>query len=76
MLPARNQARAGGVALNPKKASDSHDKDKSDRATLEQVLDSRTRLVLTGLVNRDVIGKINRCISTGKEVRGDEMGLI
>lgn len=72
MLPARNQSRAApvaGVALNPKMASDGHEKDKSDRATLEQVLDSRTRLVLTGLVNRDIIGKINRCISTGKEVR-------
>jgi hypothetical protein len=67
MLPARNQA-VTGVRLNPKTASEGHERDKSDRATLEQVLDSRTRLVLTGLVNRDVIGKINRCISTGKEV--------
>ncbi|TYJ56478.1 hypothetical protein B9479_002881 [Cryptococcus floricola] len=56
-----------GVATNPKAAQDKHDKDKSDRATQDQVLDSRTRLVLAGLVNRGVIGKIDRCISTGKE---------
>jgi len=61
---------AGGVATNPKAAS--HDKDKADRATEEGVLDSRTRLVLAGLVNRGVIGKLEHCISTGKEVSHDE----
>jgi len=60
-------ALTGGVATNPKAAA--HDKDKSDRATQDQVLDGRTRLVLSGLVNRGVIGKMERCISTGKEVR-------
>lgn len=58
---------AGGVATNPKAVS--HEKDKADRATEEGVLDSRTRLVLAGLVNRGIIGKLERCISTGKEVR-------
>lgn len=57
------------MVTNPKAAQDKHDKDKSDRATQEQVLDGRTRLVLAGLVNRGVIGMIERCISTGKEVR-------
>lgn len=57
----------GGVATNPKAAGDKHDKDKSDRATQDQVLDARTRLVLSGLVNRGIIGRLERCISTGKE---------
>ena len=61
--------RAPGVAVNPKLLAEKHDKDKSDRATQEQVLDPRTRLVLAGLVNRGVIGKMDRCVSTGKEVR-------
>nr|XP_019012987.1 Atypical/RIO/RIO1 protein kinase [Kwoniella pini CBS 10737]OCF51768.1 Atypical/RIO/RIO1 protein kinase [Kwoniella pini CBS 10737] len=56
-----------GVAMNPKVAHEKQDKDKSDRATQDQVLDSRTRLVLAGLVNRNIIGKIERCVSTGKE---------
>ncbi|WRT68011.1 uncharacterized protein IL334_004986 [Kwoniella shivajii] len=50
-----------GVAMNPKVAHERQEKDKSDRATQDQVLDSRTRLVLAGLVNRNVIGKIERC---------------
>ncbi|WVR06549.1 hypothetical protein IAU60_003580 [Kwoniella sp. DSM 27419] len=54
-------ATATGVAMNPKVAQVRQDKDKSDRATQDQVLDSRTRLVLAGLVNRNVIGKIERC---------------
>jgi RIO kinase 1 len=58
----------GGVAANPKSSLDKHDKDKSDRATQEQVLDSRTRLVLTSLANRGIMGKLERCVSTGKEV--------
>ncbi|OCF75437.1 Atypical/RIO/RIO1 protein kinase [Kwoniella mangroviensis CBS 8886] len=57
-----------GVAMNPKIAHEKQEKDKSDRATQDQVLDSRTRLVLAGLVNRNIIGKIERCVSTGKEV--------
>lgn len=68
-LPARNLnvARDSGVALNPKSQARSS-KDKSDRATQEQVLDPRTRLVLSGLVNRGIVGEVERCISTGKEV--------
>jgi RIO kinase 1 len=58
------------VAANPKSNNDRPSKDKSDRATTEQVLDARTRLVLAGLVNRGIIGKVERCVSTGKEVRG------
>ncbi|RSH90898.1 protein kinase rio1 [Saitozyma podzolica] len=59
--------RSGGVAANPKSDNSRPTKDKADRATTEQVLDARTRLVLSGLVNRGVIGKVEHCVSTGKE---------
>jgi RIO kinase 1 len=42
-------------------------KDKSDRATIEQVMDPRTRMILFKLLNRGFISEINGCISTGKE---------
>ncbi|KAJ1896465.1 Serine/threonine-protein kinase rio1 [Kickxella alabastrina] len=42
-------------------------KDKADRATTEQVLDPRTRIILFKLLNQGVIYEINGCISTGKE---------
>ncbi|CAB4444689.1 unnamed protein product [Rhizophagus irregularis] len=41
--------------------------DKSDRATVEQVLDPRTRIILFKMINRNVIYEINGCVSTGKE---------
>ncbi|TXT15984.1 hypothetical protein VHUM_00487 [Vanrija humicola] len=59
---------AGGVAANPKSVADrANQKDKADRATHEQVLDARTRLVLSALVNRGFFSVIEHCISTGKE---------
>lgn len=42
-------------------------KDKHDRATAEQVMDPRTRMILFKLLNRGIIAEINGCISTGKE---------
>ncbi|RWS28454.1 serine/threonine-protein kinase RIO1-like protein [Leptotrombidium deliense] len=42
-------------------------KDKKDRATVEQVLDPRTRMILFRLINKQFIEEINGCISTGKE---------
>jgi RIO kinase 1 len=42
-------------------------KDKADRATVEQVLDRRTRLILAKFINGDVISEIHGCVSTGKE---------
>ncbi|KAJ2759483.1 Serine/threonine-protein kinase rio1 [Coemansia sp. BCRC 34490] len=42
-------------------------KDKADRATTEQVLDPRTRIILFKLLNQGAIYEINGCISTGKE---------
>jgi RIO kinase 1 len=42
-------------------------KDKSDRATAEQVMDPRTRIILFKMLNKGIINEINGCISTGKE---------
>ncbi|KAF3777851.1 Serine/threonine-protein kinase [Nymphaea thermarum] len=41
--------------------------EKADHATVEQVLDPRTRMVLFKMLNRGVFDDINGCISTGKE---------
>ncbi|KAJ2743938.1 Serine/threonine-protein kinase rio1 [Coemansia sp. BCRC 34301] len=42
-------------------------KDKADRATTEQVLDPRTRIILFKLLNQGVVYEVHGCISTGKE---------
>ncbi|TFK52439.1 RIO1-domain-containing protein [Heliocybe sulcata] len=42
-------------------------KDKSDRATNEQVLDDRTRLILFKMIGRGLVKEVNGCVSTGKE---------
>ncbi|KAL6504856.1 hypothetical protein OROHE_023614 [Orobanche hederae] len=41
--------------------------EKADRATVEQAIDPRTRMVLFKMLNRGVFSDINGCISTGKE---------
>ena len=41
--------------------------DKSDRATREQVLDKRTRMILLKMLDRNIVSEINGCVSTGKE---------
>ncbi|VAH74702.1 unnamed protein product [Triticum turgidum subsp. durum] len=41
---------------------------KADRATVEQAIDPRTRMVLFKMLIRGVFNNINGCISTGKEV--------
>lgn len=41
--------------------------DKSDRATSEQVLDPRTRMILLQIINRNIVSEVNGCVSTGKE---------
>ena len=52
-----------GQVKTPKRQNDH-----SDRATVEQVLDERTLLILFHLLGRrQDISKINGCISTGKE---------
>lgn len=58
-----------GVGVNRKGPSATANiKDKSDRATNEQVLDPRTRLILFKMIGRELISEVNGCISTGKEV--------
>ncbi|RIA92901.1 RIO1 family-domain-containing protein [Glomus cerebriforme] len=57
------------IKMSNKKAQGDKQKnsDKSDRATVEQVLDPRTRIILFKMINRNLIYEINGCISTGKE---------
>jgi RIO kinase 1 len=58
-----------GIATNKKMPSATANmKDKSDRATSEQVLDPRTRLILFKMIGRGLIQEVNGCVSTGKEV--------
>jgi len=40
---------------------------RDDRATVEQVLDPRTRLMLFKMLNHGILAEINGCVSTGKE---------
>ncbi|XP_035207867.1 serine/threonine-protein kinase RIO1-like [Stegodyphus dumicola] len=42
-------------------------RDKNERATVEQVLDPRTRMILFKMLSRGIISEIHGCISTGKE---------
>lgn len=65
-----------GVAVNKKGASaQANMKDKSDRATSEQVLDPRTRIILFKMIGRGLIHEVNGCVSTGKEVRLSDLSL-
>ncbi|KDN45397.1 hypothetical protein RSAG8_04984, partial [Rhizoctonia solani AG-8 WAC10335] len=57
-----------GISINRKAASErANVKDKSDRATNEQVLDPRTRIILFKMIGRGLIWEVNGCVSTGKE---------
>lgn len=60
---------AAKLKLEDKYSGTYHGKgaDKSERATSEQVLDPRTRMILLQMINRDVVSEINGVISTGKE---------
>lgn len=59
-----------GASVNRKGPSaHANMKDKADRATTEQVLDPRTRIILYKMIGRGLIQEINGCVSTGKEVR-------
>lgn len=57
-------------AATRKGGSEKHNivRDKSDRATNEQVLDPRTRLVLFKMLGRGLLERVEGCVSTGKEV--------
>ncbi|KZF21670.1 Serine/threonine-protein kinase Rio1 [Xylona heveae TC161] len=62
---------AAKIKLNDRQAGlsskDGRVGDKSDRATSEQVLDPRTRMILLQMINRNIVSEINGCLSTGKE---------
>ncbi|KAI3336354.1 putative extragenic suppressor of the bimD6 mutation [Xylariaceae sp. AK1471] len=58
---------ASKIRLDDVKEGQSRDKDKADRATSEQVLDQRTRMILYQMINRGVISEVHGAISTGKE---------
>ncbi|KAG9246731.1 RIO1 family-domain-containing protein [Calycina marina] len=57
----------GGGGVGGIESHKTHGKDKSDRATSEQVLDPRTRMILLQMINRGVVSEVNGCLSTGKE---------
>lgn len=62
---------AGKLKLDDRQSGlqSKHEKsaDKSDRATSEQVLDPRTRMILLQMINRNIVSEVNGCLSTGKE---------
>ncbi|XDG00546.1 hypothetical protein ABKA04_000161 [Annulohypoxylon sp. FPYF3050] len=58
---------AGKIRLDDVKESQDRDKDKSDRATSDQVLDKRTRMILYRMIGHEVVSEIHGAISTGKE---------
>jgi RIO kinase 1 len=42
-------------------------RDRADRATVEQAIDPKTRMLLLQMINRNIVSEINGCVSTGKE---------
>lgn len=58
---------AAKIRLDNVKEGQDREKDKADRATSEQVLDQRTRMILYQMINRGVVSEIHGAISTGKE---------
>lgn len=58
---------AAKIRLDSVKQDVDKDKDKADRATSEQVLDQRTRMILLQMINRGVVSEVHGAISTGKE---------
>eukprot|EP01117_Protostelium_nocturnum_P009633 TRINITY_DN3441_c0_g1_i1.p1 TRINITY_DN3441_c0_g1~~TRINITY_DN3441_c0_g1_i1.p1 ORF type:complete len:488 (+),score=185.54 TRINITY_DN3441_c0_g1_i1:155-1618(+) len=57
----KEEERGGGNVKSSK------ENDKSDRATSEQVLDPRTRMILFKFLNGGLLEELNGCLSTGKE---------
>ena len=58
---------AAKIRLDSVKQDADRDKDKADRATSDQVLDQRTRMILLQMINRGVVSEVHGAISTGKE---------
>ena len=57
----------GNVPRKTNRTDTVRHKDKADRATLQQVLDPRTMVILYKMLNRGLLDTINGCVSTGKE---------
>ncbi|KAF8948822.1 Serine/threonine-protein kinase RIO1 [Haplosporangium gracile] len=62
-----NAPERGNVGSKKGSGDRTKNTDKSDRATSDQVLDPRTRIILFKMLNRNIIYEVNGCISTGKE---------
>lgn len=58
---------AAKIRLDDVKRGEEKEKDKADRATSEQVLDQRTRMILLQMINRGHVSEVHGAISTGKE---------
>ncbi|KAH6898132.1 RIO1 family-domain-containing protein [Thelonectria olida] len=58
---------AAKIRLDSVKQDSDKDKDKADRATSDQVLDQRTRMILLQMINRGTVSEVHGAISTGKE---------
>lgn len=58
---------AAKIRLDDVKQGEDREKDKADRATSDQVLDQRTRMILLQMINRGVVSEVHGAISTGKE---------
>ena len=58
---------AAKIRLDSVKQAEEKEKDKADRATSEQVLDQRTRMILLQMINRGFVSEVHGAISTGKE---------
>lgn len=58
---------AAKIRLDDVKQVEDKTKDKADRATSEQVLDQRTRMILLQMINRGFVSEVHGAISTGKE---------
>ncbi|KAI0142971.1 Serine/threonine-protein kinase Rio1 [Xylariaceae sp. FL1272] len=58
---------AAKIRLDDVKDSQARDKDKADRATADQVIDQRTRMILYQMINRGVLAEVHGAVSTGKE---------
>jgi RIO kinase 1 len=63
-LSGAGSAGTGGGGGGGRKA---RGREREERATVEQVLDPRTRMVLWRMLNNGTLNEINGCLSTGKE---------
>lgn len=63
----REASMAMNKAEKQELAAKSKTREKKDRATTEQVMDPKTRLMVLKMINNNLFDKLYGCISTGKE---------